>query len=91
MYQGPISQELRAIASQNLPPQDLRALIGQYTIKIEAAIAAQAREPDLWERVCLRRAAAAISAGRIKSALADLEAALQRPVFGSTIEVEAAI
>jgi hypothetical protein len=88
MNDVPIGQQLQAIEWQSLPPQELVALVSSFTRKIEASIAAQHREPDLWEIVCLRRASAAISAGQIKSALSGLEAALRRPVFGTAIEGE---
>jgi hypothetical protein len=88
MTDVPIEQQLRSVAWQTLPPKDLVALIGSFTRKIEAAIAAEHREPDLWERVCLRRASAAVSAGQVKSALSVLEAALRRPVFEQAIEGE---
>ena len=88
MNDVPIGQQLRSIEWQTLPPQDLIVLLGGFARKIEAAIAAQHREPDLWERVCLRNAVAAASAGQATNALAGLQAALRRPVFGPVIEVE---
>jgi len=88
MNDVPIGQALRAIEWQTLPPQELIVVLGGFARKIEAAIAAQHREPDLWERVCLRNAVAAASAGQATSALAGLQAALRRPVYGPAIEGE---
>lgn len=81
-----LRRALQAVEWRALPPPKLAALVDDFTDKVEASIAAEHREADLWERAWLRRAASAKQAGQIGSALSALASALQRPITHSEID-----
>jgi len=81
-----LRRALQAVEWRALPPPKLAALVDDFTDKVEASIAAEHREADLWERVWLRRATSAKQAGQIGNALSALASALQRPITHAEID-----